>query len=173
MKKLFSLCFVLSLLLFIPLFSMAEEEETYLVHLKTSKKRDPSQICVAYNMMWAAIKEGKKVRVLIDADAVNTYKIGWDGKDDMEDYKLQKDLRETLSSQFRVPLESVPKTYSEYLRMLKDLGVEFYINTCCLILYKIGTPEDPVKKVSAKFFKPVTYKEMLRLRAEAKYYIVY
>jgi len=55
--------------------------------------------------------------------------------------------------------------------MLKDRGVGFYINTGFLMVSKIGTPDDPLKKVSNKFFKPVTLKEMVKMRAEAKYYM--
>jgi len=173
MKKLIGTCIVLSLMLFLPLLSMAEEEETFLVHLKTSLDRDDAQICVAYNIMWAALEEGFKVKVLIDADAINTYKVGWDGKDDIEEFKIPENLIQALSKQFTVPIEDVPKTYGEYLFMLRDRGVEFYINTGFLIVSKIGTPENLLKKISAKFFKPVTLKEMVKMRKEAKYFMVY
>jgi len=173
MKRIFSICIVLSLMLFIPLFSIAEEEETFLVHLKTSLDRDDAQICVAYNIMWAALEEGFKVKVLVDADAINTYKVGWDGKDDIEEFKIPENLRQALSKQFNVPIEDVPKTYGEYLFMLKDRGVEFYINTGFLIVSKIGTPDNLLKKISAKFFKPLTLKEMIKMRTKAKYFMVY
>jgi hypothetical protein len=70
-------------------------------------------------------------------------------------------------------LDVVPKTYGDFLMMLKDRGVEYYINTGFLIVSKIGTPDDPLKKISNKFFKPVTLKEMVKMRTEAKYYMVY
>jgi len=57
--------------------------------------------------------------------------------------------------------------------MLKDKGVDFYINTGFLIVSKIGTPENLLDKVSAKYFKPITLKEMVKLRASAKYYMAY
>ena len=152
---------------------MAAENETFLIHLKTSLKKDDAQICVAYNMMWAALEEGFQVKVLVDADAINTYKVGWGGKDDIEGYKIPENLREALSKQFAVPLARVPKTYGDFLTMLKDDGVKFYINTGFLIVSKIGTPTDPLKKVSNKFFKPVSLKEMIRMRSEAKYYMAY
>lgn len=174
MRKLIHLVVALSFIMLLPLTLPAEEVgETFLVHLKTSLKKDDAQICVAYNVMWAAMEEGFKVQVLVDADAINTYKIGWRGKDDIEDYKIPENLRQALSKQFNVPLGSVPKTYGEFLLMLKDRGVEFYINTGFLIVSKIGTPDDPLKKVSNKFFKPVTLKEMVRMRKEAEYYMAY
>jgi len=42
-----------------------------------------------------------------------------------------------------------------------------------LIVSKIGTPDEPLKKVSNKFFKPVTLKEMVKMRTDAKYYMAY
>jgi len=57
--------------------------------------------------------------------------------------------------------------------MLKKKGVEFFINTGYLIVSKIGTTQDPLKKISMKFFKPVTLKEMVKLRMEATYYMAY
>ncbi len=174
MKRVLCLWIAFGLLLLIPVISLADEnQEVFLVHLKTSLKRDDAQICVAYNIMWAALEEGFKVKVLVDADAINTYKLGWRGKDDIEGYKIPENMRQALSKQFSVSLESVPKTYGGYLLMLKDRGVEFYINTGFLIVSKIGTRENPLKKVSAKFFKPITLKDMVRLRNEAKYYMAY
>ena len=141
---------VLSVFLFAPGISSAGEaaKETFLVHLKTSLKKDDAQICVAYNIMWAALKEGYHVKVLVDADAVNTFKIGWRGKDDIEKYKIPENLRQALSEQFDVPIDSVPKTYGEFLHMLKDKGAEFYVNAGFLIVSKIGKPGELLKDVS-------------------------
>jgi len=80
----------------------AEQGKTFLVHLKTGLKKDDAQICVAYNVIWAALKKGHTVKVLVDADAINTYKIGWGGKDDIEEYKIPENLRVALSKQFEV-----------------------------------------------------------------------
>lgn len=150
-----------------------EEGDIFLVHLKTSLKKDDAQICVAYNVIWAALVEGKNVKVLVDADAVNTYKVGWGGKNDIEGYELPEHLRVELSSQFGIQIDSVPKTYGEYLIMLKDKGASFYINRGMLIVSKIGTPDDSLKKISVKFFKPVTLKEMTEMMGNSKKYVVY
>jgi len=149
------------------------ESETFLVHLKTSLKKDDAQICVAYNVIWAALKEGFNVKVLVDADAINTFKVGWFGKDGIEKYRIPERLRKELAQQFAVPLGEVPGTYGEYLNFLHRKGAEFYINTGFLIVSKIGAPDDPLEKVSAKFFTPVTLKEMIRMRADADHYIAY
>ncbi len=158
--------------LLVPPLSMAAQE-TFLVHLKTSLKKDDAQICVAYNVIWAALEEGYKVKVLVDADAINTFKLGWRGKDDIENFKIPERLRVALAEQFSVALDTIPKTYGEFISMLNDKGAEFFINSGFLIVSKIGTPEDLLGKVSAKFFKPVTLKEMVRLRGEADIYMAY
>ncbi len=166
---------LLFLLLFaIPTASLAEAGEgVFLVHLKTSLDKDDAQICVAYNVMWAALEQGYKVKVLVDADAINTYKVGWSGKDDIEAYKIPENLRNALGKQFGVELAEVPKTYGDFLVMLHEKGVEFYINTGFLIVSKIGTEKDLLKNISAKFFKPVTLQEMVQLRTGASYYMAY
>ncbi len=173
MKRFISCILILSLLLIPLIVTAAEEKETFLIHLKTSLKKDDAQICVAYNVMWAALEEGHKVQVLVDADAINTYKMGWNGKDDIEGYKIPEHLRQALSKQFNVSLDTVPKTYGDFIVMLKERGVEYYVNTGFLIVSKIGSPDDPLEKVSNKFFKPVTLKEMVKMRIDAKYYMAY
>ncbi len=152
----------------------SEEKPVFLIHLKTSLKKDDAQICVAYNMIWAALKEGFNVKVLVDASAIDTFKIGWlRKKDDIENYKIPENLREALSKQFNKLLQNIPKTYGDYIKMLSKLGAEFYVNTGYLIVSKAGTPEEPLKKISVKFFKPISLKEMVRLRKEADYYMAY
>jgi len=173
MKGHIILSLTIGLLLLLPMNIIAAEQETFLVHLKTSLDQDDAQICVAYNIMWAALEEGYKVKVLVDADAINTFKMGWDDKDDIEEYKIPETLRSALANQFDLPIDKVPATYGDFLKKLKEKGVEFYINTGFLMVSKIGTPNDPLKKVSQKFFKPITLKEMITLRTEANYYMAY
>lgn len=172
-KRIVTITIAWLLILFPAISQAAEKGDVFLVHLKTSLKRDDAQICVAYNVIWAALLEGKKVKVLVDADAINTYKIGWRGKDDIENYNVPENMRQALSRQFKVTLASVPKTYGEYLLMLKNKGVEFYVNSGFLIVSKIGDPDNLLKNISAKFFKPLTLTEMVTLRTEAKYYMAY
>lgn len=151
----------------------AADGNTLLVHLKTSLKRDDAQMCVAYNVIWAALEEGLKVRVLVDADAVNTYKVGYFGKDDIEGYKLPENLRTTLARQFKVPIEQIPKVYGEYLAMLHKKGAEFFVNEEMLITAGIAKGPGDLERLSAKFFKPLTVPEMVRLRMTADRYLVY
>ena len=55
--------------------------------------------------MWAALEEGYKVQVLVDADAINTFKVGWKVKNDIEEYKIPENLRQALATQFKVNLD--------------------------------------------------------------------
>ncbi len=164
---------ITGLLLLSPALSRAGQNKTILFHLKTGLAHDDAQICVAYNMIWAALEDGLKVNVLIDADAVNTFKVGWLGHDAIEGYPLPERLRRSLAEQFSVPLKDVPETYGRFLNMLHKKGAEFYINTAFLVLAKIETEMGSVKNVSAKFFKPVTIPEMMKLREGADSYMVY
>jgi len=173
MKKHIIATLFVVLCLLLPMVAVSANQEVFLVHLKTSLKQDDAQICVAYNIIWAAVEEGYNVKVLVDADAINTFKVGWLGKDDIEGYKIPETLRQELATQFAIPLAEVPKTYGDFLVTLKDKGVQFYVNTGFLMVSQIGTPDDPLKKVSQKFFQPITLKEMVKLRAGANYYMAY
>ncbi len=172
-KILISLFLIAVSLMLISTVWSADEPKTLLIHLKTSLKRDDAQICVAYNAIWATLEEGLKVNVLIDADAVNTYKIGFFGKDDIENYKLPENMRQALARQFNVPLEKVPMVYGEYIIMLKEKGAKFYINEEMLITAGIAKGPGDLGRISAKFFKPVTMPELIRLRTGADSYLVY
>lgn len=166
--------FIFLVLLLYPSPSVAgEAKETILFHIKTSLKHDDSQICVAYNMIWAALEEGLNVDVLIDADATNTFKVGWRGKDEIEDFALPERLRKSLAAQFDMPLQEVPENYGRFLNLLHDKGANFYINTAFLVLAKIEKEMGTVENISAKFFKPVTLREMVNLRTKADHYMVY
>lgn len=152
----------------------AANNKTMLFHLKTSLKHDDAQICVAYNEIWAALAEGLNVKVLVDADAINTYKKGWRGKDDIEDYKIPENLRQALAEQFpENNLDEVPKTYGEFLNMLHEKGAKFYVNSSFLVVAKIEDQLGTVENLSASFFKPIGLREMLRLRTGADYYMAY
>ena len=151
----------------------AASDDTMLFHLKTGLKHDDAQICVAYNAIWAALDEGLKVKVLVDADAINTFKIGWRGKDDIEDYKIPENLRQALAEQFSTPINKVPDTYGQFLNLLHDKGAKFYINSAFLVVAKVEDQLGTVDNISAKYFQPISLKEMIRLRTGVDYYMVY
>ncbi|MBI3809022.1 MAG: hypothetical protein HY284_00985 [Nitrospirae bacterium] len=148
-------------------------QKVMLIHLKTSLKHDDAQICVAYNAIWAALEQGLKVNVLVDADGVNTYKVGLFGKDSIQEYELPERMREVLAKQFNVPREKVPHVYGEYLEMLRSKGAAFFINQEMLVTAGLGSLEAPIERISVKWFKPVTMPELIKLRTAAEYYLAY
>jgi len=164
---------VVPILLFSTQADVSAKESSILFHLKTGLKHDDAQICVAYNMIWAAVKEGASVKVLVDADAINTFKIGWLGKDAIQKYKLPENLRQGLATQFEVPFDQTPATYGDYLDMLHEKGAEFYINSAMLVVAGVEDQLGTVENVSAKFFKAITLREMIRFRMESDFYMVY
>lgn len=148
------------------------EKDRLFVHLKTGLKHDDAQICVAYNVIWAALKSGMKVDVLVDADAINTFKTGtFSSEDAIQGYKIPENLRVAIKEQFSIPLSEVPQTYGEYLIKLKEDGAKFYINKGFLIVSGIATNPDEnlgkISKYAADLFKPVSLKEMIQLRKKA------
>lgn len=151
----------------------AEEGKNVLIHLKTGLSLDDAQLCVAYNQIWAAAESGNKVQVLVDASAVATYRKGWMGKNKLEKYKIPENLRNILASEFGLPLEKVPATYGEYLRMLHSRGVEFYVNSEMLVTYGIEKEYGKAENLAVDFFRPVGIKRLLELVSGADVYLVY
>ena len=172
MKTTFFLITVSLIFLILP-FSSFAEENTLLVHVKTDLKKDDAQVCVAYNVIWAAIEDGLKVNVLIDASAVNTYKKGWRGKDKLEGYKIPENLRKELARQFKASVDDVPKTYGEYLKLLHEKGAKFYINGAMLVVSKISRTYGDMSRFSVDFFAPVSLMEMIDLIKQSEKYIAY
>ena len=56
-----------------------------------------------------------------------------------------------------------------YLDMLNKKGAKFYINSVFLVLAKIEDRLGVVENISAKFFKPISLRKILRLRTQADY----
>ena len=174
MKKLFASLLITVFFTLASSYLYAEDDKTILFHLKTSLKHDDAQICVAYNEIWAALFEGLDVKVLVDSDAINTFKKGWRGKDDIEDYKIPENLRQALAEQFTDnDLTKTPKTYGDFLTLLHKNGAKFYVNSSFLIVAGIEDQLGTVDNLSAPFFKPIGLKEMLQLRTTADFYMAY
>jgi len=160
------------MLLSLPQVSWAQEK-IMLIHVKTDLGKDDAQICVAYNMVWAALEAGYETNVLIDASAVNTYKKGWRGKDKLEGYKMPENLRKELSRQFGVSLNNMPATYGEYLKFLHKKGARFYINGAMLVVSGISKAYGDMSNISANIFIPVTISEMANLISRSDRYAAY
>jgi hypothetical protein len=151
---------------------------TSLVHLKTSLKQDDAQICVAYNMILAALNQGLAVDVVVDADGINTFKMGWfSDKDSIQDYKIPENLRRALFTQLDMPLNQIPETYGDYLITLHKEGARFYVNKGFLIVSDIAPEPDKdmgeIADYAKKIFKPVSLQEMLDLRRQADFDYTY
>ena len=152
----------------------AKDPRRVLIHIKTSLQRDDAAIFVAYNQIWAALAEGLEVRVLVDANAVHIYeKGGVNGWEDLEGHRLPESLRKILAQDFGVPVAQIPRTYGEYLRMLRDKGAKFYVNSEMLVRAKIEPALGKTENLGPPFFTPVGPREMFRLWREAHLYMVY
>ncbi len=147
-----------------------------LIHMKTSLAQDDAQICAVPNVVWAAVKAGHKVTILVDASAVTsvTKGFGWFrgliGSDStaLDRAALPERERHSLSEQMGVPIEQIPYTYGEYFDVLKNkLGVEIYGNQTMLLLYKI----DPSRVASS--VTPIPLPRMVQLFEAAERIVVY
>lgn len=175
------LIFAVLVLLITPmaLYAQSDDQQGRLfVHLKTSLKHDDAQICVAYDIIWVALKEGLAVDVMVDADGINTFKQGFfSDKDSIQNYKIPENLRQGIATQLKLPLLEVPKTYGEFLIRLHEDGAKFYINKGFLIV--AGIAPDPDKDLGKlapyvkNIFKPVSFKEMLEIRKQADFDYTY
>ena len=166
------------LALFTPSFALAQQATParILIHMKTSLALDDAQICAVPNVAWAAVKDGHKVTILVDASAVTsvTKGFGWFRKlvgsesTALDRAGLPERERQSLSEQMGVPLEQVPHNYGEYFDVLKNkLGVEVYGNQTMMLLYNI----DPAR--IANSVTPVPLARMVDVFASADRVIVY
>ncbi|WP_369600251.1 hypothetical protein AAIA72_10385 [Hahella sp. SMD15-11] len=169
---------LLSLALSVQAAPAAPEQGRLFVHLKTSLKHDDAQICVAYNIIWTALREGLAVDVLVDADAINTFRTGmFSSSDSIQGYKIPENLRSSIAAQLKMPVDEVPRTYGEYLERLAADGARFYINKGFLVVSGIAPEPDKnlgkIAPYAAKLFKPVDFQTMLRLRRQADFDYTY
>lgn len=144
--------------------------KTFLIHAKTSLKLDDAQICAVPNVAWTAMTEGYKVTILFDASGVTALKKGgmFGGeKTPLDKAALPERERTALTKQLGVPLESVPHNYGEYIRFLKQKGIELYANRTMMLLYKINENEiEPT-------VTPIGLKKMVELFAAPDVYVAY
>lgn len=149
-------------------------DDQVLIHVKTALDVDDAQICAAPNVAWAALVAGKHVTLLFDASGVTSVAKGfgwrgWLGSEEtaMDRAALPDRERRSLSEQFNVDLDSVPRNYGEYLRFLEEKGVAMYYNRTMALLYNI----DP--KTIDSTLKPLGLKEMTSLLSSSNRVIVY
>lgn len=151
--------------------------KSLLVHLETDPAKDDAPICVAYNAVAVALREGRRVRVLVDAGAVNAYVKSrwrfWSDEPVFSGYRLPKRMKEVLAPALALVPEDLPETYGSYAVWLNDQGAEFYVNAFMLVVAGHSETPGDLSRFSAKFMKPVSLLGMQRLREEADFYWVY
>lgn len=145
------------------------------LHVKTALKEDDAQICVAPNLAWAALAEGRAVTIVFDASAVQsiTKGYGWHGwigedKAAMDRASIPARERKALAEEFGVPEDEVPSDYGQYLGFLKQRGARLYYNKTMTTLYQIE------KGQIHPDVTPLGIKELLKVLAPGEAdYIVY
>lgn len=143
-----------------------------LIHLKTGFQQDDNQPCVAFNVAFAALKQGAKVEMLFDAGAVVDLKI-WQGKPTSLAYELPDKLKDILVQQYKTPAKKdLPKTYQEFLYWLHLRGVEITFNGSLAQLTSLSNSVHDVGELEP-IAKPLSLDEMLQHRARADVYLVY
>lgn len=175
MNRLFAATAALFLLLVTGAFpAAAADPRPLLIHVKTALSIDDAQICAVPNLAWTALAEGRPVTLVFDSSAVTSIAkgFGWRGRigsssTAMDRAGLPERERVSLAEQLGVPLATVPHDYGEYLRFLKEQGVEIVYNRTMALLYNI-----PAEKIDAAA-RPVGLKEMLKALHTEGDYLVY
>jgi len=143
-----------------------------LVHLKTGFKQDDNQPCVAFNMAFAALKQGAKVEMMFDAGALVDLKI-WQGKPTSLSYQLPDKLKDILVRQYNSPTrKDFPGTYQDFLQWLRRQGVEVTFNGSLAELTSLSNGVHDVGQLDP-IAKPLSLDEMLQHRLRADVYLVY
>jgi hypothetical protein len=143
-----------------------------LVHLKTGFQLDDNQPCVAFNVAFAASKQGAKIEMLFDAGAVVDLKI-WQGKTTSLAYELPDKLKDILVAEYKTPAKKdFPKTYQDFLRWLHQQGVEITFNGALVQLTSLLNGVHDVGQLEP-IAKPLSLAEILQHRAPADIYLGY
>lgn len=138
---------------------------------------DDAQICVAYNAVAIALKNGYKVKVLVDAGAVNAYVKPrwkfWSKKPTFLAYRLPERMKALLAPVLGVRAQDLPKTYDGYTRWLQERGAEFYVNSYMLVVAGYARSPEDLSRFSIRNAEAVSVAEMQKLREQADVYWVY
>jgi predicted peroxiredoxin len=143
-----------------------------LVHLKTGFQQDDNQPCVAFNVAFAALKQGAKVEMFFDAGAVVDLKI-WQGKPTSLAYEIPEKLKDILVAEYKTPAKKdFPRTYQDFLRWFHEEGVEITFNGALAQLTSLSNGVHDVGQLEP-IAKPLSLAEILQHRARADIYLVY
>ncbi len=140
-----------------------------LFHVKTGLEQDDSQICVGFNIIWAALEAGAEVTVLFDAGAL----LDLTGESSrLHDTGVPLRLRKVIAAQMNRPLEDVPGDYGGYLDLLHEEGAKVYANTAMLVV--TGDAEKVKRPLPAfPYVEPAPYARVAQLQVLAETVIAY
>ena len=143
-----------------------------LVHLKTGFQQDDNQPCVAFDVAYAALKQGARVEMFFDAAAVVDLKI-WQGKPTSLAYEIPEKLKDILVGEYKTPAKKdFPRTYQDFLRWLHRQGVEVTFNGTMAQLTSLSNGIHDAGQLEP-IAKPLSLAEFLQHRARADIYLVY
>lgn len=135
-------------------------------HMKTGLEQDDSQICVGFNIIFAALEAGADVSIVFDAGAV------LDLHGNLASTSVPVRLQKAIAYQMNLPVDQMPKNYGEYLNLLHRRGAKVYANTAMLIV--TGDAPQVKQKISGyEFIEPVTYATVAEQLSEADSVIAY
>jgi predicted peroxiredoxin len=94
------------------------------VHLVTNIKKDDGPPCVAFDVVLANVKLGKKVEFFLNSEAAwNLKRDKKDGENDFDRYEVPQDLKELVYQQFKDKEILELKNFGEFLSFLNKKGV--------------------------------------------------
>ena len=145
------------------------KEKKLLFHMKTGLDQDDSQLCVGFNIIFAAIEAGADVSILFDAGATLDLT---DKSHNLASTGVPLRLKKLIAAQMNVSLDSMPANYGEYLLLLHKRGAKVYANTAMNVV--TGFAGKVLKAYpDYPFIKPTTYAGVAELHASADKVFIY
>lgn len=145
------------------------KEKKLLFHMKTGLDQDDSQLCVGFNIIFAAIEAGAEVSVLFDAGATLDLT---DKSHNLASTGVPLRLKKLIAAQMKLPLDRMPANYWEYLLLLHERGARVYANTAMNVV--TGFADKVLKPYpDYPFIKPATYAGVAELLASADKVFIY
>ena len=138
-------------------------------HMKTGFEQDDSQICVGFNVIYAAVGSGAEVSVLFDAGAL----LDLTGEEShLHATRVPLRPRKVIAAQMNVALDEVPANYGAYLDLLHENGAAVYANTATLVV--TGDAGKVQRQLPAfPYVRPAPYATVAGLLARADTVVAY
>lgn len=140
-----------------------------LFHIKTGLDQDDSQICVGFNIIFAAIEAGGDVTILFDSGATLDLT---EKRHNLLSTGVPLRLKKVIAAQMNLPLDEMPSNYGEYLALLNKKGAKVYANTAMNVV--TGYSDKVLKKYkNYSYIEPVTYAGIVEHISKADVVISY